>query len=525
MGGGGVLRGVCAGQGEWVDSGGWDGNVYPLQGIFGLTPESAAALLALAKPLRFLSCAGGGHWLPGKGVHVTQELLPLAYHMEIAARLEALEPRGWAAFERAAVQPPAVPSLAAEGEEVAAADDLEQQLLRHAYRMEPEAHPRVHEAARRAGEALAVSVPITIYQLEGASQANAALAYRPGEAVVALSGNMLSLLSDDELVACFGHELAHHRLWSGTASRLLITDRFLGALSIDAATPPYYLETSRRYNLATELYADRGSLLACGSLAVTVSSLVKGATGLADVDPAAYLRQARDAHPERGAGGHTHPETVLRAWALERWVDGDGEEAVQTLLAPGLDIERLDLVDRERLESLTRRLVMDTVAPEWMQTEAVTGHARQFLVDVSTSAKRSWLGRAKGRPAGAPAASVGTRVPDEASKETRTFLAYVLLDLATVDPDLDDEALVECLAVAREAGIEKAFDDVAKKELGVKPRTWESLGHRAAGRRQAQPADQTGSVPRADPETSTAAGPEPAEPPDLAPPADEAGPA
>jgi hypothetical protein len=446
------------------------------------------------------------------GRNVTQELLPLAYHMDIAARLEALEPRGWAVFARAAVQPPSVPSLAAEGEEVAAADDLEQQLLRHAYRMEAEAHPRVHGAARRAGDALGITVPITIYQLEGADQANAALAYRPGEAVVALSGNLLSLLSDDELVACFGHELAHHRLWSGTASRLLVADRFLGALSIDAATPPYYLETGRRYDLATELYADRGSLLACGSLEVTVSSLVKVATGLADVDPASYLRQARDAHPERGSGGHSHPETVLRAWALERWVDGDGDDAVRTLLAPGLDIERLDLVDRERLETLTRRLVMDTIAPEWMQTDAVAGHARQFLVDVTASAaRRSWLGRSKGRPVDAPAASVGVRVPDEASKETRTFLAYVLLDLSTVDPELDDEALVECLAVAREAGIEKAFEDVAKKELGVNARTWVSLGHRAVGRRQALPMEEG-------PAPIDATGP-------AAPPIGEAGPA
>ena len=421
---------------------------------------------------------------------MTQELLPLAYHMDIAARLEALEPGGWSVFARAAVEPASVPSLAAEGEEVGAGDDLEQQLLRHAYRMEPEAHPRVYEAARRASEALALTVPITIYQLEGADQANAALAYRPGEAVVALSGNLLALLTDDELVACLGHELAHHRLWSESSSRLLVADRFLGALSLDAATPPYYLETGRRYDLATELYADRGSLLACGSLQVTVASLVKVATGLAEVDAAAYLRQARDAHPERGAAGQTHPETVLRAWALERWADGDGEVAAATLLAPGLDIERLDLLDRERLETLTRQLVSDALSPGWMRTDAVIGHAGQFLVDLSpSSAQRSWLGRAKGRPADAPATSVGVLVPEAASKETRRFLAYVLLDLATVDPDLADEALVECLAIARVAGIEAAFEDVAKKELGVKARAWDALGRRAMGRRDAAVAE------------------------------------
>jgi hypothetical protein len=449
---------------------------------------------------------------------VTQELLPLAYHTEIASRLEALEPRGWGVFARAAAQPPSVPPHAAEGEEVGAGDDLEQLLLRHAYRMEPEAHPRVHAAAHRAAEALGVTAPITIYQLEGGDTANAALAYRPAEAVVALSGNLLALLSDDELVACFGHELAHHRLWGGDTSRLLVADRLLGALTIDAATPPYYLETGRRYDLATELYADRGSLTACGNLEVTVSALVKVATGLIDVDAASYLRQARDAHPERGAAGITHPETVLRAWALERWVNGDGDDAARTLLAPGFDIERLDLIDRERLEALTRHLVMDVVAAGWMQTDAVTGHARQFLVDVAASAGSGWARSATARAAEAPGAPVGARVPAEASKETRTFLAYVLLDLATVDPELDDGPLVECLAVVREAGIEQAFEEVARTELAIQARAWDSLKRRATERRQpAREADL-----EADVDTAAEPDPQPAPDPQDVRPSDEA---
>ena len=451
----------------------------------------------------------------GLGDDDTSELTPLGYHADIAARLEALEPRGWSAFAQAAVLSPVAPA-SSEGEETGGGDDLEQKLLRHAYRMEPDAHPRVHEAARRAADALSLQVPVTIFQLEGGDRANAALAYRPAEAVIALSGNLLSLLSPDELVACFGHELAHHRLWSEDASRVLIADRFLGALAADAATPPYYLETGRRFDLATELYADRGSFVACESLEVTVSTLVKVATGLGDIDPAAYLRQARDAHPERGASGDTHPETVLRAWALERWVEDDGDRAVRTLLAPALDIERLDLVDRERLESITRRLVSDAVAPEWMQSDAVTGHARQFLVDVVAGApERSGLGRGRARPADAVATPVASRVPDEASTETRRFLAYVLLDIATVDPDLDDEPLVECLAVAREAGIESAFEDIARKEMGTNAKAWEAVRRRSTDRRQATvPAVAPTTMPDPDRITETDGVTQPFDPPD-----------
>ena len=38
-----------------------------------------------------------------------------------------------------------------------------------------------------------------------------------------------ALLSDDELVACFGHELAHHRLWTADGGRILVADRLLGS--------------------------------------------------------------------------------------------------------------------------------------------------------------------------------------------------------------------------------------------------------------------------------------------------------
>ena len=417
---------------------------------------------------------------------MTGALTPLPYHLEIAARLQSLEPRGWAVFVSAIRQEPATAAETVPAEGDIAGDDLEQQLLRHAYRMEPEAHPRVHTAARRAADALGLTVPISIYQLESGEHANAALAFRRDEAVIGLSGNLLALLTDDELVACLGHELAHHRLWTAEEGRVLVADRFLGALTIDAATPPYYLETARRFDLATELFADRGSLLATGSLEVTVASLVKVATGLTDVDPGAFLRQARDAHPERGAEGVSHPETVLRAWALERWQAGDGDAATDTLLAPALDIERLDLVDRGRLETLTRRLVDDALAPDWMRTDAVAGHARQFLVDVTPGAtvSRGWFGRGgTGRPADAAPETVGVRVPDDAPPETRRYLSYVLLDLATVDADLADEPLVECLAVAREAGFESTFEEVARKELGMNGRTWDAVRRRAMGRR------------------------------------------
>ncbi len=419
-------------------------------------------------------------------------LRPLPYHLEIADRLAVREPNLWRAFGEATSRlgepptPAAAPASAPSGDaavapiSITAPDELQEALLRSAYRLDPASHPAVHAAATRAASALGVTVPVVVYQFEGSDGANAELIFRPGEAIVAFSGNTLGLLHGDELTAAFGHELAHHLLWSTDGGRILTADRLLAGLTMDARTPPVYYETARRYDLATELYADRGARLACGDLGAAIRSLVKVATGLAEVDDVAYLAQAEAANPRSGSRGQTHPETVLRAWVLARWDPGGAADeaeavaAVAALLQPALDLDHLDLIDADRLAGVTRTLVMESLAAgEWLRTEPVLGHARQFF-----PVEAGGTGAAVRFPDGLAV----TPIPAGASTETQRYLAYVLLDLATVDPDHDDPALIELLAVARLAGLGPAFDGVIRKELGIGERAVAKLSAAAAVR-------------------------------------------
>jgi hypothetical protein len=417
------------------------------------------------------------------------ELRPLPYHLAVVERLQELEPTSGRVFRdaarAAAVEGPPPASDEDAGPSLGGSETLEEQLLRHAYRLDFDAHPRVGQAARAAAAAVGVTVPISVYQLEGVIGTNAALAYRPSEAVLALTGNILGLLADDELVACFAHELAHHRLWSAEDGRILVADRLLDALSVQATTPPPYLETARRFDLATELYADRGSLVATGDLGATIRSLVKATTGLGEVDADAFLRQAEAAKPETGARGESHPETVLRAWALDRWQAGEGESAVMALLGPSIDIERIDIFDRERLDDLTHRLIETMLAPDWIRTEPVVSHAHQFSVDLRIQPKSEGSLRDRVRAASALATPPAALDLAKAPEETRRFLSYVLLDLATVDADLEDEGIVEAAAVARETCLAKAFETIVRKELQLKDRAWDAVHKRAAERRVA----------------------------------------
>jgi Peptidase family M48 len=442
----------------------------------------------------------------GRPLH--SDLRALAYHRDVADWLEQKEPRGWQTM-RAGLQPAAGQSD--QETEAAAATDL----LRSAYRLQAGGHPLVHSALARAVENLGIDRPVAIYQVEGSGAANAGLLTLPDELAILLSGNLIPLLSEDGLCAVFGHELAHHLLWTYDDERYQVADRLLQLLSVDAATPPPYLEAFRRYRLATELFADRGAVVACGSLLNAVGALVTTVTGLADVDPAGYLAQAEAADPLSGSRASGHPETVLRAWALSRWhceLDADlgsepqaegpgelladrlpaGEVAAKALLRPRLDLDALDLFDQAELERLTLSLIEDLLLDREWQSEAVLGHARQFFPELTTdpAAVSPLLPSAEtaavpAEPWGTPVFGVRPLTPGSTSPQTRRYLGYVLLDLVTVDPDLDLElALGRASRFAERLGLGPDFDRVARAELQLSTAAWTRVGtaiHEAAG--------------------------------------------
>jgi Zn-dependent protease with chaperone function len=418
-------------------------------------------------------------------------LSPLSYQRAVADWLEQAEPRGWATVRAGASE------AASTG-----ADDVSG-LMRAAYRLDPGGHPVVHAALARAAENLGIRRPVTVYQLERTDSANAGLLERPEELAILLSGNLIALLPEAGLCAVFGHELAHHVLGALDEGRYLVAARLLDVLSIDAGTPAPFLETARRFQLATELFCDRGSVVACGDLHTAVGALVTVATGLADVDPAGYLAQAEAADPLSGSQGGSHPETVLRAWALGRWhmetlADGaqpaaagsgdcpaphpgvedpsaPGAQAARALLRPRLDLDRLDVFDRAELADVTRALLQAVLlSPQW-RTDAVLAHAGQFFPDQffpdrgvpGTEGSAAWGSSAPGdvRPP-----------PGGLSPATRRYLGYVLLDLVAVDPDLDLERSVAAAAgFADRIGIAAEFDRAARAELQLSAAAWKRI--------------------------------------------------
>ncbi len=372
-------------------------------------------------------------------IGVLRQLTPLPYHSAVTTILESEHPKAFAALRSGPI----------------GGDDLDQALLRSTYRLDPTSHPEAHAQLARAAEALGVTVPVELYAGESGDKPNAELVFVPDRAIVVLTGGLSDLLADDELCAVMGHELSHHVLWTSEGGRHLVASRLLEASETDARTSGEYLETARRFRLATELYADRGALLATGLVEPAVGGLLKLATGMKQVDPGAYLRQAAEVDLTSGSAGQTHPENVLRSWALQQWHahGDDAEEAVAAAIGPPLDLAALDLLGQDALRDLTRELARQAMQVEELRSPESMELAERYGAEVPSSPTPL---------AELPREDLGALPPD-----TRRYLCAVLADLATSDPDAPRSALAAAVAVAMVKKIDTDLVKFLVAELGL----------------------------------------------------------
>ena len=306
-------------------------------------------------------------------------LEPLPYHVTVADILERAEPELWRWFRSDAFT-----------KTYKAATDKD--LLRSAIRLERATdgsgpNERRYALAEQARDALGLSVPITLFQMQDAAGApNAFLVFTPGEIVIAFSGRILELLvTDAELLDLLGHEISHYKLFTEAEGRYHTVDRLLLWLIQRDNCPPEFLETWRRNKLYTEIYCDLGGLIACGDRDATVRGLVKAIADFKDADAESYLRQAKEllAKEPGATRGTTHPELHVRVLAIAN--AGMPREEFHTLLRPliagKIELGGLDLLDQQRLRDLTRAVLGRVLSDKTAASEEAVAHARQMFPD------------------------------------------------------------------------------------------------------------------------------------------------
>lgn len=346
------------------------------------------------------------------------------------------------------------------------AEEVRLSLLRDTYRMDADGHPELFAEIAAAQEALSLShITVHAYQAQGQTAPNAAVCYLPGEAHLIFSGPILTLLTPAELRAVIGHELAHHLLWQTEDGAFYLADRILHQSASHPHAEPGHANSAQLWSLVTELFADRGAYLATGCLETAVASLVKTCTGLAQVSGKNYLSQAQEifSKSKPKTAQLTHPETFMRARALQLWVEEspDLEDAISRMLAGEEDtLESMDLIQQVHLTELTRRFLRHHLSPPWFQSDPVLAHARLYFPDFqsASSADESLAADLAALP-----------------KPHREFLCHVMLDFCAVDPDLDELPVAAAIEQARGLEVLGHFEKLATKDLKLKARDLKRL--------------------------------------------------
>ncbi|WP_029920121.1 M48 family metalloprotease [Nevskia soli] len=381
---------------------------------------------------------------------VARALEPLPYHVAVVRHLREVEPEVWQWAS----------SVRAQQDH---ADHVREQLLRHTYRLGEQSHGAAHAAVTLAAQRLGLTVPITLYQGSDGAM-NASLYFLADEAHIVLTGPVLEKLSEPELLALFGHELAHHVLWTCENGAYHAADRILQQCAHEPSASTAHIQTARLFALYTEIYADRGAALAAQSADPAISTLVKTHTGLASVDPQAYLQQALelDARNKQPSPQQTHPESFLRAQAVHLWWQQDESVHIWAFnrIEGGLTMQRLDMLGQQRLRALSRGLIAHLLRTPGLDSERARTQVRAYFPDWSEQER--------------PLDGAELR-PEALDDSVRDYLCAVLLDFALVDPDIRDDALPHAGRVAGALGLERQLAAALRKHLGMTKRAVDKL--------------------------------------------------
>jgi hypothetical protein len=387
-------------------------------------------------------------------MNADRSLAPLPFHDALRDALRELEPEQFRWF-------------ASETFETKYAEGARLELLRSTYRMpRSPAHDTAYGLLDEVRQAFGIAAPATLYQAQDDGAMNAALMFLADEVHLVLRGPVLQTLTESELRALFGHELAHHELWTRDGGSYRATGALIEHVASRANAAPAHVQSALRYRRWMEIYADRGSFLACDELAAAVACLVKVETGLRDVDADAYLAQVEEAIAGAQSAGVTHPESFIRAFALKSWTTGGDARKVAALVEGPREVEALDLVQQRELTRTTRSLLEAILAPPFMRTETNLAHAKRFFADLAFTGKATPIAR--------------DDWADDLEESVAEYVGYVLLDFGMADPDIEELAMPRVVHLAGELGVREAMRKITKKELRLSQAAYNELETKGA---------------------------------------------
>ncbi len=331
-------------------------------------------------------------------------------------------------------------------------------LLKNTYKFSPDTDQKLFQAVHTAKEKLGLNtLSVSIYQAQYTDEINASIIYLESEAHIVFSGQILNLLNDHELLAVIAHELTHIKLYTAVSGDAEVADRIVTAIANSPDSEPSYYETARLFRLYTEIYCDRGAYLVCGDPAPAITSLVKVATGLHEVNADNYCKQAEEIfaldHNTR-TQTVSHPENFIRARSLQLWHNQkeSAEPAIIKMIEGVTEIDQLDIFKQRELADLTLEILHLYLKPKWFRTTLVMSQAKQYFSTFASNEKIVLTNTLLNNL-------------EQAHESVKEYFSYLLLDFALIDPALEDVPFGWAFQFAEDIYLKEAFDSVVKKEM------------------------------------------------------------
>jgi len=332
-------------------------------------------------------------------------------------------------------------------------EEYKKLLLKNTYRLSRDSEKEIYELVDKANSVLNISKEITLYQELDTMQTNARVSYTDTEIHIVLSGSLIKQLNQEELLAVLAHELSHVLFYETENGDFETTDRIISSIANDPRSSSTEIETARLYRLYIELYCDRGAYQVLKNLEVVIQALVKVSTGLEHVSAINYLKQAHEIFKtdNHGSVGQTHPETFIRAIALEYWTQAKPEIDITKLIDNQWGINRMDIFKKKKINEDTRSYLQVITKPKWIRTELVHSLCRQFFPDFNYSDTIVIDNDLK----------LIISTSDDTINE---YFAYILMDFCYADSSLETAPLGHCFQIAEEMSFQKNFKQILKKE-------------------------------------------------------------
>ncbi|GAA5022271.1 hypothetical protein GCM10011506_01270 [Marivirga lumbricoides] len=342
-------------------------------------------------------------------------------------------------------------------------------LLKNTYRMDRDVYPELYTTADEICKKLAIDAKVFIYQENNSTQFNAGISVINAEAHIMLSGNLLNLLTKEEMKALLAHELSHYLFYKIENEEYEIAQRIVLALANDSRSEDAIIETARIFQLYLELFCDAGALLICEDHHVVIRTLVKMNTGLSEVNPESYLEQAKEIMKgdTESSQHHTHPESYIRSLALMLRFEKDEEyfDKIKKMICGPLNLNSLDIFEQVEMSELTERLIQLIVRPKWINTASIMNLCTKYFSNFTKSESLEKI------------EAIAERI-ESAHDSVKEYACYVLLDFTMVDSDLEGLGMGHTLQIAELLSISKEYENIVRKELKLTARDFKQIQER-----------------------------------------------